>query len=182
MVTGYEAQAERRTLNRALQAILRGRAWVALPLFIIGVVMSVIISFSGIYRFLSNFYKSPMEINGRYFATVETFYQVSKCSEPEMQEKIRCADPSTAKKLGRMALLRPGWEDIKISIMLLGVTSKFEQNQNLLKLLHGTKNKYLIEGNDWCDNYWGACWCDTCKAKEHKNMLGRILMKVRREL
>ena len=53
---------------------------------------------------------------------------------------------------------------------------KFIQNPELGKLLLGTKDEELIEGNDWDDTFWGVC------NGVGENHLGKTLMKIRDEL
>ena len=56
------------------------------------------------------------------------------------------------------------------------VKAKFEQNEDLRKRLINTGDEELIEGNTWGDKIWG-------KVKgEGQNNLGKILMRVRKEL
>lgn len=144
--------------------------------------MSAIISFSGPFRFLSNFYLSRIVVDSIIYNSVENYFQAQKAEDPAMRTHIRNAAPSQAKVLGRKAMLVEGWELKKKFVMKTAVYHKFVQNEDLLSLLRGTGRAYLIEGNNWHDNYWGACWCAQCKTLEHKNMLGTLLMEVRREL
>ena len=144
--------------------------------------MAAIISFSGPYRFLSNFYISPMYIDYATFDSVENYFQAQKTKTTTEHEKIRLASPSQAKALGRKVPLPKDWDEKKYSIMKNAVHHKFVQNRKLLQLLYDTGTAYLMEGNNRHDNYWGACWCQECRHKEHKNMLGLILMRARREL
>jgi predicted NAD-dependent protein-ADP-ribosyltransferase YbiA (DUF1768 family) len=65
--------------------------------------------------------------------------------------------------------------------MMRGLRLKF-QDPKLRAMLLATGNEELIEGNTWHDNTWGDCSCDACKDIEGKNMLGKLLMKVRDEL
>ena len=54
--------------------------------------------------------------------------------------------------------------------------NKFKQNEDLKEKLLATENEDLIEKNTWHDYYWGIC------NGRGKNMLGKILMRVREEL
>jgi N-glycosidase YbiA len=82
----------------------------------------------------------------------------------------------SAKALGKRIELRKDWNDIKLDIMYKIVKNKFTQNPTLTKLLVDTNDKVIIEGNTWGDIYWGMC-----KGKG-ENHLGKILMKVRKEI
>jgi hypothetical protein len=79
--------------------------------------------------------------------------------------------------------MRYDWEMIKDAIMLKCLFVKFCQNEDLAMKLIKTENIELEEGNNWHDNYWGACQCEYCLTTTVGiNMLGQILMKVRKEL
>jgi len=142
-------------------------------------------SFQGKYSFLSNFHHSIVQFEGMNYPTVEHAYQASKSTEYFFR-KLMSATPAekagTAKKRGRAIRLRSGWEEIKISIMHQLLREKFRNEPLRTKLLE-TGSAELIEGNYWHDNIWGVCFCDDkCKDIEGKNILGKLLMKVRSEL
>jgi predicted NAD-dependent protein-ADP-ribosyltransferase YbiA (DUF1768 family) len=40
----------------------------------------------------------------------------------------------------------------------------------------------IIEHNYWHDNYYGDCTCKKCNSITGQNHLGKILMKIRRDL
>lgn len=130
-------------------------------------------SFSGRYRFLSNFYIEP---DGTF---VEFEYQRAKCDNPETREwfdiPMRCGQmtPAKAKALGQRILIRPDWEAVKVDIMYELVQEKFSDHPSLARLLKATGNAQLIEGNTWGDRVWGVC------NGRGMNLLGAILMDVR---
>ena len=133
-------------------------------------------SFSGDYRFLSNFYPSLVIFNGLQFQTVEHAYQAAKSLKYSDQIKIKKAkNPSKAKRLGRSVTIRSDWEEVKEEIMLQLFCQKFGQSPLTHKLL-ATKNLSIIEGNNWGDTYWGIC------RGVGKNRLGILLMRVRDEM
>lgn len=133
-------------------------------------------SFNGQYHFLSNFAASKVELDGQIYRTIEHAYQAAKTTNPEGRRKIReAATPGIAKRLGRSVYLRPDWEEIKFDIMENLLRQKFTQ-PDFKRALLNTGNEELIEGNTWGDQIWGVC-----KGKG-QNHLGRLLMKVRREL
>jgi N-glycosidase YbiA len=136
-----------------------------------------ILSFDGNYRFLSNFFESYIRIGSYTYPTVEHAYQTQKTIDKSAQKQIRTAvSPSSAKKLGGKAPLRKDWEVVKLSVMEDCVRAKFMQNPHLAELLRNTGNQYIEEGNTWGDKYWGVC------DGMGKNMLGKIIMKIRGEL
>lgn len=65
--------------------------------------------------------------------------------------------------------------------MLDALRLKFA-NEDLGYKLQETGDKWLEEGNDWHDNYWGVCHCIKCQDIMGKNHLGKLLMKVRKEM
>lgn len=131
-------------------------------------------SFTGEYRFLSNFWQSRITDPG---STVEHWYQAMKTLVPEEQQRIiEAPTPGEAKRLGRTVTLRPDWDDIKLDIMLLLVRQKFYRSQIYTHALLATGDEELVEGNTWGDTYWGVC------KGVGENHLGKILMQVREEL
>lgn len=145
--------------------------------------MKTIKRFKGLYRFLSNFYPSPIHIGEEMYPTSEHLYQAMKTKNKKTKEKIRlCKTPGNAKKLGRIIPLRKDWEKIKDKVMYFVVESKFLENKKLEKQLLATGKKKLVEGNYWHDNYWGDCYCPKCKHIKGQNKLGKILMRVRKQI
>ena len=74
--------------------------------------------------------------------------------------------------------LPSNWDEISYDIMLDILRAKFSVPE-LAEMLESTGDAYLEEGNHWHDNRWGRCTCEKCRAKEGKNWLGEILMRVR---
>jgi ribA/ribD-fused uncharacterized protein len=137
---------------------------------------TVIDNFRGQYRFLSNFY---VEAHGK---TVEHFFQAAKTTTSLDFAYVYGADtPGEAKRRGKLIKLDPEWENIKLGVMYALVKEKFE-DEELRDLLLATGDAELIEGNTWCDNYWGNCTCRRCGHNPGENHLGKILMRVRGEL
>lgn len=133
--------------------------------------------FQGKYRFLSNFYPSPIQIDNKEVYTVEHLYQGMKPASDEHSKMVmQASTPGEAKRLGRQFPMVDDWENIKMDVMNIGVTMKFLQNEDLAKMLLDTGDEELIEGNTWGDTFWGVC------KGEGDNHLGKILMRVRTEL
>lgn len=132
--------------------------------------------FKGKYFFLSNFYSAPVEYEGLMYQNNESAFQSAKITDMEKRKQFCTKDPSTAKKKGRNVTLRHDWEKIKDKVMEDCVRDKFTRNVELRQRLLDTEHKELIEGNTWFDQYWGVC------RGRGKNMLGKILMRVREEL
>jgi len=132
--------------------------------------------FRGKYFFLSNFYSAPVMHDGIMFDNNEAAYQSAKCIDASYRVRFCHLAPSEAKRVGRYTSLRKDWERIKNQVMEDCIRDKFTRNLDLRQLLLETGDEELIERNDWGDIYWGVCH------NEGKNMLGKILMKVREEL
>lgn len=143
----------------------------------------MITEFDGKYAFLSNFFHSPFAYDGIEYPTVEHFFQAMKTLDQEERKKIAAADsPGKAKRMGRNVQLRGDWEEVKYTVMRVGVERKFDAHPELASKLIATGDTILIEGNSWHDNTWGSCFCPKCASIAGKNWLGEILMKRREEL
>jgi ribA/ribD-fused uncharacterized protein len=141
--------------------------------------MKVIREFRAEYRFLSNFHPASVELDGLEYPTVEHAFQAAKTGDPAQRERIRTLPgPHQAKKAGRALDLRPDWERVKIGVMEELVRRKFTRHAELRELLLATGDQELMEGNRWNDRFWGV----DLDSGEGENHLGKILMKVRREL
>lgn len=138
-----------------------------------------IASFTGEYRFLSNFWPVEIEYEGRVYPSVEHAYQASKCKY-EHEREFYC-DPeltaSAAKRLGKRLALREDWETVKLDVMCDLITLKFARGSALAGKLLATRDAILVEGNTWGDTYWGKCKINGVITGH--NHLGRILMTVR---
>ncbi len=143
--------------------------------------MEPIKSFRLQYRFLSNFWPAYVKLDEMWFDTVEHAYVASKTLNMDLRKEItKIERPGDVKRFGRTFKIRPAWEGIKYYIMLDLVRQKFRARPLQLELL-ATGDRDLIEGNNWHDKYWGVCYCDKCKGAGD-NILGKILMQVRREI
>ncbi len=145
-------------------------------------IMKTIDSFHGEYKFLSNFYMCTIFHNGIAFPSVEHAFVASKSNDMQFWNTIRStSQPGKAKRLGRRIQLIDNWDEIKDSIMETLLKTKFSYPMLRRKLL-STEDSILIEGNNWHDQYWGDCRCDRHIHILGKNILGKLLMKIRSEL
>ena len=132
--------------------------------------------FEGKYFFLSNFSNSKFCYEGINYPTVEHYFQAQKTLDSKERERIaKLPTPGEAKYAGRRVELRKDWEEVKDSVMLIGLYHKFKDPVLREKLL-ATGNEHLEEGNYWHDTYWGVC------DGVGKNRLGELLMTVRKEV
>lgn len=131
------------------------------------------------FGWLSPFSAHKIVVDGTTWPTVEHYFQAMKFPDNCLfQEEIRASkSPWQAKKLAwSCRQVRDDWDAVKDSIMLNAQRAKFEQHNRLRRKLIDTGVEELIE-NSPKDLYWGVG-----KDGEGKNMLGKILMKVRREM
>lgn len=143
--------------------------------------MEKIDSFQGEYRFLSNFWLSPVCYGAHTFPSVENAYQAAKISPSDvnvdaLMEPFCRYTPGQAKRKGKAIPLRQDWDMVKLDVMQFLVRCKFSLDYELADKLLETGDAILIEGNTWGDTYWGVC------RGEGQNHLGRILMQQRDEL
>lgn len=135
--------------------------------------MTPIESFSGRYRFLSNFYPCEMDVAGVRYPTLEHAFQAEKTTNMTEREIIRSArTPGQAKALGRRVTLRENWNEIRVDVMRELLTIKFSDKVLRADLLD-TEDAELVEGNTWGDVFWGVC------KGRGENMLGKLLMEIR---
>jgi ribA/ribD-fused uncharacterized protein len=138
----------------------------------------VIDSFSGQYRFLSNFWPArvflgePFAGQSFWYDSVETAYQAAKTNDMGVRKQLTAASARDAKALGKKLVLRPDWNEVKVPIMAGLLMQKFADPERQRMLLD-TGSKRLVEGNTWNDTFWGVC------DGRGANRLGRLLEMVR---
>lgn len=131
-------------------------------------------SFSGEYRYLSNFWLCQVPYQGVNYPSSEHAYQAAKSLD--WTERLRISGIKTCREvkyLGQSLLLRPDWESVKVEVMREVLWNKFTENLNLLQRLIQTGDVLLVEGNTWGDTFWGEC------DGKGQNHLGRLLMEIR---
>lgn len=134
---------------------------------------------SGAYGCFSNFAPYPITLKGKEWPTNEHFFQAQKFAGTPHEETIRLANtPKQAANMGRSRErpLRADWERVKDAIMLEAVHAKFTQHADLRRVLLETGDAEIVEHRAK-DSYWGDG-----PDGAGKNMLGRILMRVRDDL
>jgi ribA/ribD-fused uncharacterized protein len=127
----------------------------------------------------SNFWECHTVIDGKEWMTIEHYFQAQKVLDTQEQEYIRLAStPKRAKDLGRTCVLRKDWEKVKYQVMLNGLRAKFSQPQ-FKKILLSTGDRPLYEASPY-DREWGTGQANGVGTG--KNLLGKALMEVRKEL
>lgn len=136
-----------------------------------------ITAFADEHRFLSNFWFVPggVRLGDLTGPTVEHVFQAAKTLDPAQRAAVLAAEkPGPAKRLGGRVTLRPDWERVKLGVMARLQASKYAQ-PDLAQQLLATGDALLVEGNRWCDTFWGVCSCPAHN-DQGQNWLGQILM------
>jgi len=131
------------------------------------------------YGCFSNFSPHPIRLKGKTWPTSEHYFQAQKFAGTPDEEEVREAkSPMIAARMGRSRKrpLRKDWESAKDAIMHEAVLAKFKQHEDLRRILVATGDAEIVEHTK-NDRYWG----DGGDGRG-KNMLGKILMRVREEL
>ncbi len=130
-------------------------------------------SFSGEYRWLSNFWPAKVELDGLVYPSVEHAYQAAKTLDSNERAKIQTAiSAADAKRMGRHVTMRSDWDQAKVGIMEDLLAKKFADPVLAQKLLD-TGSCKLVEGNAWGDRFWGVC------GGSGANWLGKLLTLTR---
>jgi ribA/ribD-fused uncharacterized protein len=160
----------------------------------------------GEFRFMSNMYVAPFEIDGITYPTVEHYFQWSKAKlfkDEAAATKILTppkgkpyVEAKSAKAIGKKVKdfdgtqwngLAPG-RGFKDEVMRKAIRAKFThpKNTEMLEKLLATKDRVIAEANPR-DSYWGiGTSADTKPAQTGKwkgqNFLGKMLMELRTEI
>ena len=139
----------------------------------------LIASFTGDHAFLSNFYPQGFYMKNQWFKSAEHAFQAAKAFIPEERQSIiDSCSARDARSIGWKCSPIDGWEDMRIEVMREVLSCKFSVT-NLTEMLLATDEKYLIEGNNWEDRFWG---CEIVRGKfVGENNLGKLLMEIRQE-
>lgn len=144
--------------------------------------------------YLSNWYPSKFKyIRGEY-STSEQYMMQSKAllfGADALADKIQQEkDPAKIKKLGRSKIDGFNdalWQKTRMQIMRRGLREKFRQNPELMEKLLNTGNAILAEASSF-DSIWAIGLNRTDRRALDvnewggKNLLGKTLMTVRRDL
>lgn len=133
-------------------------------------------SFTGEYRFLSNFHPCEVWFEGQKFPSVEHAYVAAKTLDLNVRSEVATiSTPGQVKRFGRTLKLRPDWDSIKLAVMFGLLRQKFNHDELAMQLV-ATDDQELVEGNTWGDIFWGEY------LGSGENWLGRMLMLIRSDL
>eukprot|EP01117_Protostelium_nocturnum_P015884 TRINITY_DN6195_c0_g1_i1.p1 TRINITY_DN6195_c0_g1~~TRINITY_DN6195_c0_g1_i1.p1 ORF type:complete len:185 (-),score=58.69 TRINITY_DN6195_c0_g1_i1:17-571(-) len=119
------------------------------------------------YDEFDNFLHSPFVIRSIEFSSPENYFQCVKCTEEEEFEMVRKSGSGyDCWMMGSGVQLRDDWEIVKVREMYHGNRAKFEQNENLKRVLLSTNGNIEFRASAHFWRLWNS----------------RILMLVREEL
>lgn len=139
---------------------------------------------------LSQWYPSPMEIDGVRFPTAEHYMMWRKAqlfSDDDVSKRLLADEsPAAAKRLGREVRHFDGaiWMRHRLEVVRRGSIAKFQQNAHLAAYLFGTKDHVLAEASP-VDYIWGIGFdAHDTRARNPLvwpglNLLGFVLMQTR---
>lgn len=133
------------------------------------------------YGCLSNFYPSPILIDGILYHHVEGYYQSQKFIKDDIGTTLKIQSMSNPADCKRAANAHPmtkqmkqEWDSgLRITVMKRAVLCKFLCNTDLATTLMSTGNSVLVEDAVY-DGFWG-----TGSDGNGTNMLGKVLMETR---
>lgn len=138
--------------------------------------------FFGPYRWLSNFGRAEIMLDGQKYSSVEIAYQAAKW---QAEDRLFFATCSSREAIEYNRQYSPNgyslqqWSDIKLEVMEFLLEQKFDSahNPSNYQSLLDTENRYLEETNWWADRFWGVDL-----AGHGENHLGKLLMQIRQGL
>ena len=143
--------------------------------------------------YLSNWYKSPFELDGVRFSSAEQYIMYRKCvifgDDASAGAVLASEDPAEQQAIGRRAAgyIDKVWAGMRQQAAYRGLYAKFSQNDDLKKRLLDTGDAWLVECAH-SDTVW-ACGLrldDEARFDAEnwrgQNLLGSTLMQVREAL
>ena len=155
---------------------------------------SLITQFKGQYEFLDPAYYCLAKFDGVIYKSAEAAFLAAQFDDPYFRVVFR--NPALpiwrARELSRKLQKRRAWTpELSLEITRQITLDKFSRSRNLRSLLLATCDERIIAENNWHEQFWGCCICDTrpgkygrrfsCLVPGH-NYLGEILMAVRDQL
>lgn len=143
--------------------------------------------------YLSNWYISPFDLDGKHFTSVEQYIMYRKCmafgDADSAEAVLKTDDTAQQQKIGRNAFgyIDSVWAGMRQMVAIRGLLAKFSQNDDLKQKLLATDNAVLVECAG-SDKIW-ACGIrlndDRRKDASNwtgQNILGFALMEVREQM
>ena len=99
------------------------------------------------YYFLSNMYPCAIWYEDTLYKSVETVFQMMKCSDDNEKKGFESLNGFEAKKRGRRVKLRSDWHEVKVSVMREILERKFELPELEIRL-----NKQIADREQFNDD------------------------------
>jgi predicted NAD-dependent protein-ADP-ribosyltransferase YbiA (DUF1768 family) len=154
----------------------------------------VITQFKEKYDFLDPAYYCLAEYDGVIYNSAEAAFLASQYDSPYFRSMFRdSALPIwRARELAKRLQKRRDWTpELSLELMRQITLDKFSRSLNLRSLLLATRHERIVAENNWHEQFWGRCICNTRPGKYGQkdaclmpgsNHLGKILMSVRDQL
>jgi len=142
----------------------------------------VIDRFEGEYAFMTMKAPADIVIDGYSYTNVASAFYALGVPE-ENRGQFSWTNAKQARKAYK-DFLHLSEKESPLEVRLYrAVKAKYEQNQIYRdKLLQTGDIEIIYDTTGSHDNVLGRCLCQECKDKEHRNLYGKILMRVREEL
>ena len=137
------------------------------------------ISRSDVNEPLSSYSRHGFDLDGKFWPSVEHYFQAMKFEDPAQQEAVRLAKhPAKARRLGRSRFrkLRKNWSKLRRVFMTRALYTKCRAHPEVAERLLSTGDTMLVENSQY-DYFWG-CGRD----RRGHNTYGLVLMDVRSKL
>jgi predicted NAD-dependent protein-ADP-ribosyltransferase YbiA (DUF1768 family) len=154
----------------------------------------MITKFKGKYEFLDPAYYCLAGYDGVIYNSAEAAFLASQYDDPYFRSMFRnTALPIwRARALAKRLQKRRDWTpELSLELMRQITLDKFSRSPNLRFLLLATRHERIVAENNWHEQFWGRCICNTRPGKYGRNAaclvpdsnrLGEILMSVRDQL
>jgi predicted NAD-dependent protein-ADP-ribosyltransferase YbiA (DUF1768 family) len=154
----------------------------------------MITQFKGKYDFLDPAYYCLAEYDGVIYNSAEAAFLASQYDAPYFRSMFR--NPSLpiwrARELSKRLQKRRDWTpELSLDLTRRITLDKFSRSPSLRLLLLATGDEKIVAENNWHEQFWGSCICNTRPGKygcrdfcsvQGSNNLGRTLMSVREQL
>ncbi len=135
--------------------------------------------FFGDYRWLSNFSKVTVQLDGVTYPSVEVAYHAAKHTPQDRDYFLSCSSEEsvTYNRTHTPTFYTPkAWNATKVEVMRFLLEQKFDPalNPDVAQKLQNTGSRYIEETNWWGDKFWGKDLTG-----EGLNTLGILIMEIR---
>jgi len=154
----------------------------------------MITQFKGQYEFLDPAYYCLAEYDGVIYNSAEAAFLAAQFDAPYFRSMFR--DPALpiwrARELAKRFQKRRDWTpELSLELMRQLTLDKFSRSPKLRSLLLATGHEQIVAENNWHEQFWGCCICNTRPGKYGRrnvclvpggNNLGKTLTSVREQL